>query len=95
MGNHRDAVLSDVTIIIRVEYHDRFDHVIEQLTVIGVGICNVNQDVGAVEGTVDQTKVHHLQTLPFVDAVRTTFSYVADYPVGDPRDLDGPEQDDD
>jgi hypothetical protein len=31
--------------------------------------------------------------MEFVDAVRTTFSYIADYPAGDPRDQDGPEVD--
>ena len=95
MGQHRDAVLSDITVVIRAEFVGSFKDVIEQLNILGVGISNVNEEVGVVEGTMDQTKVHGLNHLPFVQAVRTTFSYVADYPVGDPRDLDGPEPDDD
>ena len=45
----------------------------------------------AVEGSIDSGKVHLIERLTFVDAVRTTFTYVADYPAGDPRDQDGPE----
>lgn len=94
MANHRDAILSDVIIIVHTDYHDRFEHVTQELICVGVKINDVNRDVGAIEGTVDQSKVPTVQKLPFVDAVRTTFSYIADYPAGDPRDQDGPEKDD-
>ena len=95
MGNHRDAVLSDITVVIKTEFGDQLKDVIEQLNAVGLGISSVNEDGFVIEGTIDQTKVLQIGQLTFVQAVRTTFSYVADYPVGDPRDLDGPESDDD
>jgi hypothetical protein len=89
--NHRDAFISDITIVLKPNFGAIIKDVIEQLNEIGVGITNVNEDVGAVEGSIDSGKVHMIEKLVFVDAVRTTFTYVADYPPGDPRDQDGPE----
>ena len=91
--DHRDAFISDIVIVLKPDYIARIDTVIEQLNRVGVGITSVNRDVGAVEGSVESDKVHVIQQFEFVDAVRTTFSYIADYPVGDPRDRDGPERD--
>lgn len=89
--DHRDAYISDIVVILKPEFISRIEIVIEQLNSAGVGISNVNQDVGAVEGSVESDKVHVIQQFEFVDAVRTTFSYIADYPPGDPRDRDGQE----
>ena len=89
--DHRDAFISDITIVLKPNFSENLKEMIQQLNEIGVGITNVNEDVGAVEGSVDSGKLHLIERLIFVDAVRTTFTYVADYPVGDPRDQDGPE----
>ncbi len=45
-----------------------------------------------MEGTIETIKVKSLQTLEFVKYVRTVFNYIADYPPGDPRNLD-PDED--
>ena len=89
--DHRDAYISDIVVILKPEFADQMDQIVEKLNSAGVGISNVNQDVGAVEGSCESDKVHVIQQFEFVDAVRTTFSYIADYPPGDPRDLDGKE----
>lgn len=89
--DHRDAYISDIVVILKPDFINRIEQVVEQLNSAGVGISNVNQDVGAVEGSCESDKVHVIQQMPFVDAVRTTFSYIADYPPGDPRDRDGQE----
>ena len=89
---HRDQAVSDVTIVIKPEFCGRFDDVISQLNELGVGIININEDVGAVEGSCESNRVHLIERMEFVDAVRTTFSYIADYPPGDERDLDGNEK---
>lgn len=90
--DHRDQYVSDVTIIIKSDWTSRMDEVIEQLNEAGVGIVNINQDVGAIEGSCESNRVHFVQQMEFVEAARTTFSYIADYPPGDPRDQDGPEK---
>ena len=89
---HRDASISDVTIILKPAFVDRIDEVVEQLNEIGVGITSVNQDVGAIEGSCESNRVCVIEKMEFVDAVRTTFSYIADYPPGDDRDGDGKEE---
>ena len=87
--NHRDQSVSDVTIVIRPAFADRLQEVVEQLNEIGVGIINVNEDVVAIEGSCESNRVYVIERMEFVEAVRTTFSYIADYPPGDPRDQDG------
>jgi len=91
--DHRDAEMSDITIVLKPEFAERMPEVIKQLNEAGVVISNVNEDVAAVEGSVETNQVHLIERMEFVDAVRTTFSYIADYPPGDPRDRDGPDDD--
>lgn len=91
--DHRDAFISDITVVLKPHFSDRLKELIEKLNAAGMGITSVNEDCGAIEGSVESNLVHVIQQMDFVDAVRTTFSYVADYPVGDPRDRDGPESD--
>jgi hypothetical protein len=90
--NHRDQYISDVTIIIKRDWTARLDDIVEQLNEVGVGIVTVNEDVGAIEGSCESNRVCVIQQMEFVEAVRTTFNYIADYPPGDPRDLDGDEK---
>ena len=90
---HRDQSVSDVTIVIKAAFADRLEEVVEQLNEAGVGITNVNEDVGAIEGSCESNRVCLIERMEFVDAVRTTFSYIADYPPGDSRDQDGADDD--
>ena len=90
---HRDQSISEVTIIIKPAFAERMGEVVEQLNEAGVGITNVNEDVGAVEGSCESNRVCVIERMEFVDAVRTTFSYIADYPAGDSRDQDGDDTD--
>jgi hypothetical protein len=91
---HRDEEVSDIVIVIKAEFAERLEHVVNQLKEAGVEIDGINDDVGTVEGNIESNRVYAIQQLEFVDAVRTTFSYIADYPPGDPRDQDGVEDDD-
>lgn len=88
---HRDALVSDITVVLKPHCVDKIKEAVQALNDAGMGISSVNEDVGAVEGSCDSNRIAAIQQLDCVDAVRTTFSYVADYPVGDPRDRDGPE----
>jgi len=47
-----------------------------------------DDDSSVVEGVIETFKVKELEKLQCVDYVRTTFSWIADYPPGDPRDKD-------
>jgi hypothetical protein len=90
---HRDQSVSEVTIVIKPAFCERMGEVVEQLNEAGVGITSVNEDVGAIEGSCESNRVCLIERMDFVDAVRTTFSFIADYPPGDPRDMDGTEKD--
>ena len=90
---HRDQSISDVTIVIKAAFAERMEEIVEQLNEAGVGITNVNEDVGAIEGSCESNRLCLIERMDFVEALRTTFSYVADYPPGDPRDQDGVEKD--
>jgi hypothetical protein len=90
--DHRDQQISDVTIVIKRDFAHRLDEVIEELNSIGVGITTVNEDCAAIEGSCESNRVHMIERMEYVQAVRTTFTYIADYPPGDPRDLDGPDK---
>ncbi len=87
--DHRDQSVSDVTIVIRTAFAGRLDEVVEQLNEAGVGITNINEDVAAIEGSCESNRIFVIERMEFVEAVRTTFNYIADYPPGDPRDRDG------
>jgi fructose-1,6-bisphosphatase/sedoheptulose 1,7-bisphosphatase-like protein len=89
--NHRDQSISDITIVIKPAFADRLQEVVEELNEAGVGITCVNDDVAAIEGSCESNRVCLIEKMDFVEAVRTTFSYIADYPPGDPRDQDGAE----
>ena len=89
---HRDQQVSDVTIVIKAAFANRLDEIVEQLNEAGVGITSVNEDVGAIEGSCESNRVCLIERMDFVEAVRTTFTYIADYPPGDPRDQDGVER---
>ena len=87
--NHRDQSIAEVTIVLRVEYLSRMDEVTEQLAETGVGITSVDSELGSIVASCESNRVPVIEKMEFVQAVRTMFSYVADYPVGDPRDIDG------
>ena len=91
---HRDQQVSDITIVVKPDFTQRLEEVIEQLNEAGVGITSVNEDVGAVEGSCETNRIVIVERMEFVDAVRVVFTYIADYPPGDPRDLDGPDKPD-
>jgi hypothetical protein len=85
---HRDEELSDIEIVFEDEAGMTIDQCAAQLKDQGVAISNVDQENCIVEGTINAAKVSGLKTLNFVKYVRVVFTYIADYPEGDPRNLD-------
>lgn len=90
--NHQDAFLSDIVVVITDEAGDHLDDMLARLKAEGMEVQSVNTDQGVVEGCCPASKVKTLDHLSGVSYVRSVFTYVADYPAGDPRDLDGVEE---
>ena len=86
-----DAYVSEVTVVLDARYQDEpmATQALDMLRGVGMAIRSVDADRSVIEGDVDARKLHDLEHLDCVDYVRTVFTYAADYPPGDPRDLDG------
>ena len=88
MPNYQDAFISDVAITTCDTPERPFETVVDELKQKGMEIVTANKDQCFIEGSVESRKVAEIDDLPGVEYVRTVFTYVADYPPGDPRDLD-------
>lgn len=86
--NFCDAQMSDITVVLDKRWEHNLADAVSQLKNQGMSIRNADDDQSVVEGVIEAGKVHDLQKLDCVDYVRTTFTWIADYPPGDPRDRD-------
>ena len=84
-----DAIVSDIVVVLDKAYEDRLGDAVEILKSAGMEVRNADDDNSVVEGTIEDSRVHDLAKLECVDYVRKVFTYCANYPPGDPRDLDG------
>lgn len=89
--NHHDAEITEVVICLDCP-QERIEEISARLRLLGLDISRLDPEERVVEGSIDAQKVHDLQKVECVKYVRSVFTYVADYPTGDPRDLDGVEQ---
>ena len=85
----QDAYISDVVVVVDETAENNMDQLVDRLKQQGMCIENINRNEGIVEGSVDASKLRTIDDLPGVEYVRSVFTYVADYPAGDPRDRDG------
>lgn len=90
--NHHDAEISDVVVVLQDIDEQRVKEVIDQLKTAGLQVSSIDNDTGTIEGSVDAGKVGELKKIKGVSYVRSVMTYTADYPPGDPRDLDGKEE---
>lgn len=90
--NHHDAEISDVVVVLQDMEEQRVKEVIDQLKTAGLQVSTMDQNTGTIEGSVDAGKVGELKKIKGVSYVRSVMTYTADYPPGDPRDLDGKEE---
>lgn len=86
--NFCDAQMSDITVVLDKRWEHNLPDAVDQLQKQGMAIRTANDEQSVVEGVIESRKVHDLQKLDCVDYVRTTFTWIADYPPGDPRDQD-------
>jgi hypothetical protein len=89
--NHNDAEITDVIIVLECEGQAAVDESIGMLKGLGLAVADINADEGVIEGSVDAGRVNELKKVVGVRYVRSVFTYTADFPTGDPRDLDGAE----
>lgn len=93
MANHRDAEIAEIIVVIDPARENHMHEAVEKLKAAGVEIFSTNDETDTVEGAVDASKLADLRKIPGVNYVRAVSTYIADYPPGDPRDKDGPEED--
>lgn len=66
----------------------KLNETVDALKKAGMEIDEVDDVNGVVTGTVDAGKVAEIRSWPCVNYVRVEFTYIADYPPGDPRNED-------
>jgi len=91
--NHQDEELSDVMVVLVDEPGMTAADAAVKLKDLGLAVTDIDEANCVIEGTIETAKIKSLQTLQFVKYVRDVFNYVADFPPGDPRNLD-PDDDD-
>jgi len=91
--NFHDAQMSDITVVLDKRWESDLEGAVKILKDAGVEVRSADDDNSVVEGVVETAKVHALEKLDCVDYVRTTFTWIADYPAGDPRDQDKVDRD--
>jgi hypothetical protein len=87
--DHCDAEMSDIVVVMD-DGGDaaRLDQLIITLKEMGITIEEVDHDNCVIEATVLKEHITTIEKISGVKYVRKVFEYVADYPVGDPRNQD-------
>ena len=88
---HQDAEVSDITVVLRKECAEKLEETVEALRKHAMEIDETDPDNGVVSGTILADKLPHIKSWPCVEYVRVEFTYIADYPVGDARNQDAPD----
>lgn len=86
--NHRDAIISDVIVVVDETTENPFATIVSAATAAGLEIGQSDADNGSIEGSIRSDRLPDLRAVPGVKYVRISMEYIADYPTGDPRDLD-------
>ena len=84
-----DAYFSDVVVMLEELSTEQTHEVVERLKAAGLEVSRVDDELSVVEGTIDAHRAHDLKHVAHVRYVRSVFTYLANYPPGDPRDRDG------
>jgi hypothetical protein len=84
-----DGYFSEVVLTLDELTTEETNKVVEQLKAAGLEVSRVDDDLSVVEGTIEASRAHDLGKMEHVRYVRSVFTYLADYPPGDPRDRDG------
>jgi len=91
--SHMDAEMSDIVVVLDGCPPQDIDKMVTKLRDAGVSVSEIDKDNGVIEGTCETAKVRSLEKIECVKYVRSVFNYIADFPSGDPRDRDDPNED--
>ncbi len=86
--NHRDALISEVIVVVDATPDNQFQAILTSVALVGLEIDDSNPNNGSIGGTIDSNRLPELRAVNGVKYVRITMEYIADFPAGDPRDLD-------
>jgi Cys-tRNA synthase (O-phospho-L-seryl-tRNA:Cys-tRNA synthase) len=92
--NHRDAEITEVVVVVHSNYCNRLEEAVAKIKGFGVEVFSTDVDECVISGSIETFKVPELEKLDCVNYVRSVLTYIADFPVGDPRDQDLQEEDD-
>lgn len=81
-------MISEVVVVVDQTPENNFETILASVTVVGLEIETSDADNGSIGGTIVSHRLPDLRTVTGVKYVRITMEYIADYPSGDPRDLD-------
>ena len=84
-----DAMMAEVVVVLDKRYEDKLKECVVSMQGLGLEVINADDDNNVVEGTINAFRVHELEKLDCVDYVRKVLTWEANYPPGDPRDVDG------
>ena len=84
-----DRYVSDVVVMLDALDTEQTVRVVELLRAAGLEVSRVDDEQSVVEGSIDAARAHELHVVAHVRYVRSVFTYLANYPPGDPRDRDG------
>ena len=93
--NHMDAERAEVVVMLDELKDDELEQVLKDLQALGMEVYKVDRDEDLIDGSVDTSRLADLKGVAHVRYVRNVLTYTVDYPAGDPRDRDGPEDDGD
>ena len=86
-----DALVSDITVVAEDLNREDMIDVARKLEAVGLRVDEINHESGVIEGTINTDKLPDVHKVDGVKYVRIELTYVADYPYGDPRNVDPPD----
>ena len=75
-----DRYFTEVVIILDPLDDVQMKSVVADLELRGLRVDSIDNDDSVVEGTIESSRLHDIQSAPFVDVVRQEYTYVAEFP---------------
>jgi hypothetical protein len=76
----QDKYFTEVVIILEPLDDEQMKRVVSELQSRGLRVDSVDNDNSVVEGTIESSRLHDIESAPSVDYVRQEFTYVAEFP---------------
>jgi hypothetical protein len=76
-----DRYFTEVVIILEPLDDEQMKGVVADLESRGLRVDSIDNDNSVVEGTIESSRLHDIQSAPSVDVVRQEYTYVAEFPV--------------